>query len=798
MINFPCRVCYKSVGIRHHAIECDICKTWVHIKCNKLDKKDYHFYQNNPDEPFICIKCTEESLPFMCLNENQFKIAVDKGINFPGDINVQFQPNPTEQRLFAKINNAINGISLDVNNDEDDDCDGTSFDCKYYSIPEFESKKFKSEKTFSILHLNIHSIELHIEDLRIVLEMLDFKFDFICLSESKILKDINPKVNIDIDGYQPPLGTSTESTKGGVLLYAKVGINFIPRDDLSGSMYKSKELESFFVEVVNPNESNNIVGVIYRHPCMNEILFNDDYIKPLNEKLSSENKTIYLSGDFNFDLLSASSHTETSDFFDSMMSSFLLPTITIPTKINSVKSTVIDNIFTNNINPDLCSGNLAIGISDHLPSFAIVPKKNQNHMPKKQALYRRNTKKFDRENFLLDYLNINWDEVLEIDKNDTNHSAASFMKKINYLLDKHMPIKKVSQKEFKQKFKPWITNDILHKIDEKNKLFNKYVHLKNVDQKLRIFNEYKLAKNRITFLIRESKKAYYNNYFSKHKKNLQKVWKGIKEIINIKNKNFDHPTSLLDNKKFIDDPTQMANAFNNFFTSIADDILKKRKYEGNKSFRDYLLNPIPNSLLLYECEEIELKSIIKSLDSKKASGPNSIDTNILHLLIEEICNPLCKIFNLSFSTGQHPDIFKIAKTIPIFKKGSRLMVSNYRPISLLSNLNKILEKLMFSRVYKFLDDYQCIYSLQFGFRSKHSTNHALIDITENIRKALDNKSFACGIFVDLQKAFDTVNHNILLKKLDYYGIRGTVNDWFACYLNRVHISSSTSSTSTSQ
>ena len=111
MISFPCRVCNKSVGVRHHAIECDICKTWVHTKCNKLDKKDYHFYQNNADEPFICIKCTEESLPFMCLNENQFKIAVDKGINFSGDINVQFQPNPTEQRFFAKINNAINKIS---------------------------------------------------------------------------------------------------------------------------------------------------------------------------------------------------------------------------------------------------------------------------------------------------------------------------------------------------------------------------------------------------------------------------------------------------------------------------------------------------------------------------------------------------------------------------------------------------------------------------------------------------------------------------------------------------------------
>ena len=128
-------------------------------------------------------------------------------------------------------------------------------------------------------------------------------------------------------------------------------------------------------------------------------------------------------------------------------------------------------------------------------------------------------------------------------------------------------------------------------------------------------------------------------------------------------------------------------------------------------------------------------------------------------------------------------MFKISKTIPIFKKGSRLQVCNYRPISLLSNLNKILEKLVFSRMYKFLEEYNCIYSLQFGFRAKHSTNHALIDITEKIRNALDNKNHVCGVFVDLQKAFDTVNHNILLSKLNHYGIRGTANDWLSSYLS---------------
>ena len=141
------------------------------------------------------------------------------------------------------------------------------------------------------------------------------------------------------------------------------------------------------------------------------------------------------------------------------------------------------------------------------------------------------------------------------------------------------------------------------------------------------------------------------------------------------------------------------------------------------------------------------------------------------------------IFNISLSTGQHPELLKVAKTIPVFKKGSRLLVSNYRPICLLSNINKILEKLVFSRIYNFLDDFKCIYPLQFGFRAKHSTNHALIDITENIRHALDKQQVDCGIFVDLQKAFDTVNHDILLRKLNHYGIRGIANDWFCSYLS---------------
>ena len=142
-----------------------------------------------------------------------------------------------------------------------------------------------------------------------------------------------------------------------------------------------------------------------------------------------------------------------------------------------------------------------------------------------------------------------------------------------------------------------------------------------------------------------------------------------------------------------------------------------------------------------------------------------------------------ELINISFATGTYPDQLKIAKVIPIFKnKGDQLYVHNYRPISLLSNINKIFEKLVYGRLYSFLNIHNCIYELQFGFRSGHSTNHALISLTEMIREALDNSSFACGVFIDLQKAFDTVDHNILLSKLEHYGVRGLANSWFKSYL----------------
>ena len=171
------------------------------------------------------------------------------------------------------------------------------------------------------------------------------------------------------------------------------------------------------------------------------------------------------------------------------------------------------------------------------------------------------------------------------------------------------------------------------------------------------------------------------------------------------------------------------------------------------------------------------------MNPKKAVGPFSIPTSILKSINHLIAEPLKYIFNISFATGNVPESFKVASIIPVFKKGSQMDVNNYRPISLLSVFNRILEKLMCKRLLEFIKENDILYDKQFGFRKKHSTTLAILSITESIKCAIENNNYSCGIFLDLSKAFDTVNHQLLLSKLDHYGIRGSAGNWFSSYLN---------------
>ena len=399
---YPCRSCLRNVNENHNGIFCNSCKTWIHSKCNLLTKADYNLISSKgEDEPFICLCCIKENLPFSSLNNNNFNIAVTKGVNYHFD---EYESELTQ--LTTDQINYVNKFKAALSrskNDDDEDSENSihPHDCNYYNPNEFSEAKFDQNRSFSVLHLNIASIEMHIEELRTMLLLLNFKFDIIAISESKVKLNKVPSVDINIDGYNTPFACPSEACKGGVLLYVSSMHFAIPRPDLG--IYMAKNIESTFVEIINSNSKNTIVGVVYKHPTLEKNIFNEIYLDELTNKLFKEkNKNIFIAGDFNFNLLNADNDNDVHEFLEIMTSHFLLPSISLPTRIAGRSKTLIDNIFTNSVNPDTKSGNLLIGISDHLPSFVIVPKANQNHLPKKHNLYTRDTKKIDVHSLLTD------------------------------------------------------------------------------------------------------------------------------------------------------------------------------------------------------------------------------------------------------------------------------------------------------------------------------------------------------------------------------------------------------------
>jgi exonuclease III len=401
-------------------------------------------FQNdlNKDETvFYCIKYVSMVLPFNSLTNLDFYSIVKRGVMLSDEVMDNNQLGFLKCQEYIKNLNEYISCNHDIENDE---FPSPPVDCKYYTIDDFVESKFIPKKTTSIFHVNIHSIEKHIDELRSYLLLIDFPFDILAISESKLQTNIETKVDIAIDGYHYPLSSPTNATKGGVLLYIKENLLFKPRSDLTQMMTESKYLESIFIEIVNTKGKNDIVGVIYRHPTGNPIDFIESHLKPLlDDKLSKDilNKNVYLAGDFNFDLTNIA-HQETSDFFDTMTSNQMIPTISLPTKLNNKHDTLHDNIFTNQFNPDMVSGNYTVLISDHLASFLIIPNKNMQFLPKKHNIIKRDTKNFNKDLFLHNINAIEREDLLQANKGDVNFTFNSFFDKIEETLDTHMPNKK--------------------------------------------------------------------------------------------------------------------------------------------------------------------------------------------------------------------------------------------------------------------------------------------------------------------------------------------------------------------
>ena len=262
--------------------------------------------------------------------------------------------------------------------------------------------------------------------------------------------------------------------------------------------------------------------------------FNCNYMNKLSENISKEQKSTFLLGDFNVNLLNYNEHNQTNEFLDSLASNSFIPLILQPTRITNHSNILVDNVFSNVIDPDIISGNLTATILDHLPQFAMIPNMFGNSPGNKSNIYERGSSKFDQENFIADYFSVDWEDLLKIDELNADNSTKIYLDKINMLLDTYASLQEINKYKLKFKSKPWITPGLQKPIFLKNKLLTNFINKKDPILKEEFHSHYKKYRNLLSTLIKKSKQAYYDKYFEKNWNNIKNTWKRIKSLISLK------------------------------------------------------------------------------------------------------------------------------------------------------------------------------------------------------------------------------------------------------------------------
>ena len=621
----------------------------------------------------------------------------------------------------------------------------------YYNETTFNSK-FRSNTNFSLLHLNIRSVVSHFTEFLCYLDSLDFVFKVIALSETAMNAT---SINYLIPNYNCEMNIRENRKGGGVSLYVHNTFQYKIRNDLQlGGV-----VNSVFVELLKTttNSRHNIIcGCVYRPPSMSLSVFNK-LLTDMFGKIQSENKFAYIFGDFNVNTMSnAIGNANAQEFKNIFSSNYCLPLITKPTRITHLCASLIDNIYSNvPINTSKCdSGILEVSISDHYAIFAID---NSTHIKANAPqVTKRSFCNKNIENFRRCLNNQSWDFVYESE--DLQAAFSRFQGVIDVHFNSNFKLHTFTR-TYRNRH-PWMTEALRTQISLKNSMYKEYVKSNNAD----IVESYKDSKRILHSSLRNAEIQYYSEQYELNSCDMFKGWKVLKTILALNNNSEKRKLCLTVNNVAVTNSKDIANGFNEFFVSIGPELAKDIHSDINPLT---YVNNINNSIAIFDVSCEEVRNIIHSLKNSSA-GHDEFPTFVGKLCVDSYIKPLTFLINSSLRTGVFPSELKLARVVPIFKAGDSSALTNYRPISVLTFFTKVFEKIVYNKLFNFISDNNILYDHQYGFRKGRSTQQAIITLVDRITKSQDIVDVVITLLIDLKKAFDTIDHRILLRKLYSY------------------------------
>lgn len=612
-------------------------------------------------------------------------------------------------------------------------------------------------KGMRIGHLNIQGLSNKIDQVKLMLTSKNNSIHILGLSESK-LKDYHSDSVFLIDGYQRPIRKDRLEGGGGIIVYIKEGVVFKRRSDL-----ELNELECVWLEICPTNSSSFLICFMYRHPNA-RVGWNESFENCL-DKIYGVEKELYILGDFNRDLFNTNIKRNWLDFISPFG---LHQMVNQATRVTTRSATLIDHIYCN-IQENCSNINVPkLGLSDHFPVF--FTRKINSHVPKSQhfSISYRSFKNFNEENFINDLKLIPWDTVKIFD--DPNDALDTWSHLFLEVVDKHIPIK---QHRVKHKNQPqWLTPEIIDSI----KTRDRFKAIGNEEQ-------FKIWRNKVRSLIRKSKKSRYETIIEEDR-NPNNIWKLFKELGASKNSNSNGNVQIKVDNVLLESSEEISNAFNNFFVQVAESIKEPIVPSNHEKLKEFCRNKVPNNINfnIPFLEASYVEKYLSSIDTTKATGTDNIGPRLLKIAASEIADSITFICNRSIEESLFPNKWKDAKVSPLHKSGPCDDVNNYRPISVLPVLSKILEKHVHFSLINYLNEYNLLHPTQSGFRSAHSCETALVNMIDRWLNSLDNGQLVGVVLVDFKKAFDLVDHKILLQKLKIYGLSDDSLNWFSSYL----------------